>query len=511
MKDRRPPAAAKSFHDEDEVSSITGNSKQPVILNYSTTDAPTLSKFHKSSKFVRGVMGPVGSGKSTACVLEILTRALEQKPASNGIRYTRWAIIRNSYPELKSTTLKTWGLWCPPQYGKLTVSSPIRHHIRTDNLDIEVYFLALDKEEDSRKLLSLELTGAWINEAREINKSIVDLVTTRVGRYPPTALAPFTWKGLIMDTNPPDDQHWWYRLAEENCPENWQFFKQPSGISSKAENVTHLAPDYYKDLMQGKDDDWVKVYVKGQYGYVTEGRPVFSSYRDNLHATNNKLEADPALPLFIGVDFGLTPTAVIGQRLSGGRWHILDEYCTEDTGLVSFFENFSKYMSSHYEDFEIQGAYGDPTGRAKTGMYKETAFEVANEYFPLDRWNKKYSGGRDAKWKEAPTNEIDMRLEAVRNCLNKLIDGKPGIILGPKCKILRKGFVSGYHYKLVRKDSDQYSETPAKNRYSHPMDALQYLLLGGGEHNVVLRKVERQKASSSGSMVVKDTDYKIFG
>ena len=35
-----------------------------------------------------------------------------------------------------------------------------------------------------KKLLSLELTGAWINEAREVPKAILEGLTGRVGRYP---------------------------------------------------------------------------------------------------------------------------------------------------------------------------------------------------------------------------------------------------------------------------------------------------------------------------------------
>ena len=28
----------------------------------------------------------------------------------------------------------------------------------------------------------------------------------------------FNWSGVVMDTNPPDTDHWWYRVAEEETP-----------------------------------------------------------------------------------------------------------------------------------------------------------------------------------------------------------------------------------------------------------------------------------------------------
>ncbi|MEN6455488.1 MAG: hypothetical protein ABFD10_14625, partial [Prolixibacteraceae bacterium] len=43
------------------------------------------------------------SGKSSACVMEIIRRAHEQKASPDGIRRSRWAVVRNSYGQLKDT------------------------------------------------------------------------------------------------------------------------------------------------------------------------------------------------------------------------------------------------------------------------------------------------------------------------------------------------------------------------------------------------------------------------
>ena len=53
-------------------------------------------------------------------------------------------------------------------------SVPYTHNIKKGDVELEVIFLALDRPEDVKKLLSLELTGVWVNEAREIPKSIID-------------------------------------------------------------------------------------------------------------------------------------------------------------------------------------------------------------------------------------------------------------------------------------------------------------------------------------------------
>ena len=191
-------------------------------LDFSTS--PTVWKFLKDKSFVRGLMGPVGSGKSYACAAEIMLKAVSQVPSpKDGIKYSRFVVVRNSYPELRTTTIKTWQELFPENvWGPFRWSPPLTHHIKLpsrDNapgVDCEVIFLALDQPKDVRKLLSMELTGAWVNEARELPKAVIDGLTHRVGRYPTLSDGGAKpWRGIIMDTNPMDDDHWWYRLAEK--------------------------------------------------------------------------------------------------------------------------------------------------------------------------------------------------------------------------------------------------------------------------------------------------------
>ena len=69
-------------------------------------DGDILKTFMKDNSFFRGIRGPVGSGKSVACCVEIFRRSLEQKKNQEGKRKSRWAVIRNTNPQLKTTTIK---------------------------------------------------------------------------------------------------------------------------------------------------------------------------------------------------------------------------------------------------------------------------------------------------------------------------------------------------------------------------------------------------------------------
>jgi len=458
-----------------------------ISINYHPP-GPVAARFLADMGFVTGLMGPIGSGKSVSCAIKILRLACMQKPGPDGIRHTRWAIIRNTYPELLTTTVKTWHEWIPMEMGHWQSQGPPTHFIKIKDLDIEVMFLALDRPDDIKKLLSLELTGAWINEARELPKAILDTLTGRVGRYPAMRHGGCTWSGIMMDTNPPDTDHWWYRLAEVQNPVGYSFHHQPSGRSEDAENRKNLPKPYYDRLLAGKDPDWINVYVDGNYGYVRDGKPVYPEWNDSVHC--QPCEVNESLPIYIGLDFGLTPAAAFAQRDILGRWKVFDELVTENMGAVRFGELLREKMNL-YDDradgFEI---WGDPKGDDRSESDESTPFEILRGH------------EINIQAYPAPTNDPVIRREAVATTLTRLIDGKPGLVISPKCVTLRKAMQGAYNYKRIQvAGEERYVDKPMKNKYSHVAEALQYLMIGAGEGKLLVKRHHRgqvqQKALSN--------------
>jgi hypothetical protein len=482
-------------------------------LNLDFSTAPTIWQFLTSDKFVRGIIGPVGSGKSYACAAEIMLRAVKQEPSPrDGIRYTRFVVVRNSYPMLRTTTLKTWLEIFPENiWGRAHWSPPITHHIKLPSrddahgVDCEVIFLALDQPKDVRKLLSLELTGAWINECRELPKAIVDGLTHRVGRYPTKADGGPTWRGIWMDSNPCDSDHWYWRLAEgKEAPLGtyaWDFFRQPSGVvecpeeelpenpefngfvfsagkwwmaNPSAENIKNLPPGYYDQLVGGKNLDWIRCYAKGEYTYVVEGRPITPEY-DDESMTQETLEYDPTLPLQIGLDFGLTPAAVFGQRTIHGQWRILHELVTFDMGLENFGTKLKAELETLFYKAEVM-IWGDPAGQQRDQIYETTSFAYLQSIGLLAR--------------PTATNDWKTRREAMAAPMIRFIDKKPGLLVSRKCARLRKALAGGYHFSRIGIGAGQerFKDVPNKNEHSHVGDAYGYLVLGGGEHKRLTRR-----------------------
>lgn len=445
-----------------------------------------------SDAFFRGIMGPFGSGKSTACIMEILKQASMQRLSSDGKRRSRWAVIRNTYPELKTTTIKSWHQWVPSSMGRWVDSGPPMHHITEGDLDLEVIFVSLDRPDDIAKLLGMELTGAWIDEAREVPKAVVDGLTGRVGRYPSMLMGGSNWSGIIASTNPPDNDHWWYKLAEEVHPQGWEFFKQPSGMSTAAENRDNLPKDYYERQMAGKDEDWIKVYVHGEYGFVRDGKSIYPEYIDSLHC--QEFELLPGSPIYVGIDFGLTPAAVFAQRTPMGQWRWHSELVTEDMGAVRFAELLREHMFQRYPGFEFASVTGDPAGDIRAQTDETTPFGILKK------------AGIPAK--PATSNDFLKRRESVAVALSRLIDGKPGLMIHPQCKMLRKGMAGGYNYKRIQVSGEEkYRDAPDKNIYSHVCEAGQYLMMGAGMGDELVRRVQRGGFRSGSA----NTDYNVFG
>ncbi|WP_418131458.1 hypothetical protein [Variovorax sp. 278MFTsu5.1] len=469
---------------------------------------PVANDFFKSKAFIRGIRGPIGSGKSAACIVRLFATAMKQEPDANGVRRTRFAIIRNTYPELKSTTIKTWLDWFPEDiFGPMSWDAPITHTITLPHpdgtrIEAEVLFLAVDRPEDVKKLLSLELTAAFTNETRELPFAVIEGLTGRIGRYPsqrdkPEWIDAKSWpteRYLVMDTNSPSDRHWWYEMAEPSAKGHaavmermapiieelermelispgqplMEFFAQPSGMSPHAENIANLMPGYYQFSAVGKTEEWINVHLKNEYGSTFSGKRVYPQYSDSLHLAKAKLFAIKGLPLRLSFDFGRTPCCVIGQLSTRGQLRTIAEITSEDMSLRQLIEGaVVPFLNENFPNhpFKEMIVTGDPAGDAKGQDEGSSCQEILEEFWP--------------QYESAFSNDPTTRQEAVNYFLTRNIDGESAFRLSPECPTLREGFNGGYHYRRLKTNTSdvRFLEAPEKNVFSHPHDALQYLAM----------------------------------
>lgn len=470
---------------------------------------PMLDAYLRNREQRAFIMGPLGSSKTNASCWKAFKVMCDQEPNREGIRQTRLIAVRNTYSDLLSTTAKDWlemfeHLGVMVQGGREPPTHTLDFNLPPDvpgargwrgkptRVQAEMIFLALDREEHVKKLRGLQLTAAMLSEVKELPFGVIQMVDLRIGRYPQGEVKA-TWHGIFGDTNAPDTDHWYYVLAEEKRPEGWAFFRQPGGVirdsvdapwrtNPDAENLVNLPLGYYAKGTQGKNEDWILVNLANEYGFVRDGKPVYPDYRDSSMC--KPFELVKALGIWIGLDFGLTPAALIGQQTVAGQWRYRHELVTEDTGILRFADELNLFIQRNYLGWPINGISGDPAGgqRQAGDVDERTVFQLL--------------ASKNITAEPAPgNNDFVLRVEAFSAPMKRYIDGEPGMLIHPDCTITRKGLQGGYAYRRVRvANSERYRDMPEKDKYSHPCEAGQYLVLGAGEGIKVLHSTEQVKA-----------------
>lgn len=429
-------------------------------INFDVAEsAPTLYRFMASEHPARLTVGPFGSGKSSACMMEFLRRAMRQAPGPDGIRHTRFAAIRNTYRELEDTTRKTFEEWIPGELGHWA-EADFTFHLRFNDVQSEILFRSLDKPGDIKKLLSLELTGAYINEWREIPKEIFEGLTGRVGRYPSMRTGGPTWSGIWGDTNPWHPTHWVPILLKKH-PDAIEIFRQPGGRSATAENVKNLKPGYYTGLCRGKDEEWIRVYVDGQDQTAAVG----SIYGALLSAIRAKeyiydLAGAGAKDVFTAWDFGIADSMAIWFFRFNAR---------RGVDVIDWYENNGQPLS-HYFDVLDRKGYG-----------------YLRHYLPHDARARSLQTGKSAvqlfvkkygieKVGIAPELSIDDGIGAARWLLEQettRFDVKTDEVAADK-DLSAMGTLA--EYKFAWDETNKcFSKVPLHNFASHSADAFRYL------------------------------------
>jgi hypothetical protein len=164
-------------------------------------------------------------------------------------------------------------------------------------------------------------------------------------------------------------------------------------------------------------------------------------------------------------------------------------------GAKRFSELLRHALAERYPGHSLAMAIGDPAGDTRAQTDEITPFQILR------------AAGVPAT--PAPTNDFIKRRESVAGALSRLIDGEPGLIIHPNCKMLRKAMSGGYNYRRLQVSGEErYRDVPDKNMYSHVAEAGQYMLVGAGEARDLIK---RHRPYNNRRTVVADTDYALFG
>ena len=249
----------------------------------------------------------VGEGKSAGLAWSIYHHTLENPGA-------RWALIRDTWENLRATTQKEFFKWFPiGVMGSYNKGEKTYTWTRSP-MSGEVLFLGMDDEKDAAKIQSLELGGAALDEPAPaagtggIAELIFDILLTRM-RQPG-----MKWYPIKLAENNPDETHWTYRRFVDPGHEDFKFYQ-----THAAENLSNLPKDYYEKQEKhlGHRHDLVRRFVQGKFGFQKLGRDVTPEWNDDLHLAESLAPLE-GIELKLLWDFGLNPTCKSHDRYMPG-------------------------------------------------------------------------------------------------------------------------------------------------------------------------------------------------
>ncbi|MFZ1963445.1 MAG: hypothetical protein WAU78_08245 [Roseiarcus sp.] len=467
-----------------------GDEARFSISNY-RPPGPVCERFIRSECLVPFIMGPYGSGKTVAALFADLRYSALMPRCKDGVIRAKGMIVRSDYRTLYATTIPSWHSWFPADYpGSTFVGGADRPAIHTltfvtprgAKMELIVEFKALGGKRIEDIARGWEGSWAHIEEADLVEEGVLEYLFGRTNRYPKR-------KDLAGDAslrrrcsgslNPPGSpRHWIVRRFIKKlkgdgkpAPDHEHLFIQPSGVSPQAENLANLAAGFYEDLLASLPDWDAQRFVHGKIGYARDGLPVYPDFDQRWNVAPQRLKTVPGRTIWLGLDCsGLHPAVVVVDRAPNLQVRVLKEFYFGRMGPTRFAETLAAELQTTFRDNPVERGFYDPSN--DYGADKEGGEQS---------WIDILRRALGVPLTPAPTNEIPLRVEAVRNLLVTPIDAHSrALIVDPECTWLIEGFMADYRYKLNPDGTVQNSGNPRpeKNEHANPHDALQYACLG---------------------------------
>ena len=440
---------------------------------------------------VLAIKGPVGSAKTSLCLLKIWLTFNHMQPSSDGKKRQRWLIVRKTLRTLKNTTLVTWNNW----YASLGVmkGDPPIYSYQDGEYELEVIFAGLDDKKAIDKIKSSEYTGAYVNELNEItNPLLFKTIGERTGRYPsgPVGGGGLGRSFVLADLNTAGHRSW--IPSEFATTRGWRLINYPPAIIQVGAEVNaprdQYAIDragnkwitnedtcyrqyaqfarYWLDLAENAERNYINTQLVSNWDNQISGVPVHEAYVDNYHYPSIDLSYNPKLPIGLGFDLGNTPACTVVQRQTDGTLFVLDEIASEHDFLQPFLEDrVIPVLDKKYKNWrDNHESRHDP---ADMGAVAHKNYSAAAIF--------KRNG---IKSSPAKSNLLDFRRSCLHHFLSKIVRGHPYFLLSRDCHLLREGLGGQFHYEHVSTTQHDpkplIKEVPKKNFHSHICESLEY-------------------------------------
>ncbi|WP_445493195.1 hypothetical protein [Rhodopseudomonas sp. RCAM05734] len=468
-------------------------------INLLRSAGPVSDAYILGTHPVSVICGPVGSGKTIASEKKGLVEAQRIYPGSDGVRRYVLGNFRQKYDALwKAAIPSHWKLFPKDFAGShWQGASPraARHDLYFDDafgrIHMTTQFLAHGEDADPEDLRGLEFTDVQLGEIDTLPEELLIGLGRAVGREPPREVTRRTGR-IFGDLNAPDVENWTYPTFWEDPPPGFIRYQQPGGMDEGAENLQAHGGDraYYEQIIavNHKNPWYVRRMVGAKPGITRATDLVYDKFDEDLHVSKVTLQPEPALPVIVGCDGGLTPAAVYGQEMPDGRLRVLREIALERGGMDELAKAMLVLEARDFRGCDFHTVCdpamvaGEDKDLQDNGDW-ETEQQVSKG---SDRQRLAKKLGRNVEL--AASNVASRRWDAVRDKI-----GPPGrqYLLDPSCKGLLRGKRQTYQFRKLQGSNDLSSVKPSFD--THVADAEQYMAMECGTDAARKRRTDRRQ------------------
>jgi len=373
-----------------------------------------------------------------------------------------WFLIRDTWENIRATTMEEFFKWFPPGVMGTYHATHKEFTWAEGVASGKVGFLGLDSPDDASKLMSRPMAGFGIDEPAPavgsvgVDELIFDIAMTRLRQEG------MKWYSAKLAENNPDETHWTYKRfvgGINGKPDDGFVIWQPP----RPENAANLPPAYYADLRRNLQHrpDLIRRFVEGDFGFQQIGKSVTPQWADKIHLTHGLIPMR-GRDLYLGWDFGLTPTCTITQITAEGFWNVLDCVVGEGIGTYELIvDAVAPILRQKYGKHYTLRHIGDPTGKTPDPSSRLNS--------PVRTIIKELGG----TWRNGPIKPWE-GIEPLRSVLTRTTQGR-GVLqvdrfsAAPIWQALR----GGWHFNVTR--TGLVSGEPFKDMHSHPGDTMRYL------------------------------------
>lgn len=320
-------------------------------------------------------------------------------------------------------------------------------------------------EEADRKYRSLTLGSYGVDEASEVPLPAMLMLKARIRQ------AGVKRVGFVT-SNPTSTRHWLYEWFVKDPNTGAPLPGHTLFRTNTSENSKNLPPDYIENLKRSYPEDWLRLYLMGEWGELRTGqRPVFPTFtvKDNVAET----QWHTKLPILVGLDWGYrNPGVVWAQMTDRGQLLIHRCWFPREIHTYDLCHGILKRNGEWFPGAQFL-YFAGWDGNKRNASSEKTDTEIFNEIFRPNRI-------------KLVAGSIDRGLNIIRNLIDRRDDdAASGLLVNPVNERIIEGFLGGYHYAptkgqvLSSADLTPVKEVPAEDGLFDPlMDAFRTIAVG---------------------------------